>query len=120
MFKSLLPHSLLSSCLLGLHVLAFISVPNFPTFIFKSSNSKSATLLSMLFTLFVWLLIISPFPVWLLVDDLANNKFDFNNSFSLCRSDKSLNATKRPFGPFDVYVIKLGNSEKKMVYAFLK
>ena len=32
----------------------------------------------------------------------------------------SLNATKRPFGQFDVNVIKLGNSEKKMVYAFLK
>ena len=95
MFKSLLPvlsHSLLSSCLFGLHVLALISVSNFPTFIFKSSNSKSATLLSMLFTLFVWLLIISPFPVWLLVDDLANNKFDFNNSFSFCRSDMSFSS----------------------------
>ena len=30
----------------------------------------------------------------------------------------SLNATKRPFGHFDVSVLKLGNSEKIMLYAF--
>ena len=32
----------------------------------------------------------------------------------------SLNATKSPFGHFDVNVIKLGNSEKNMVYAFFR
>ena len=32
----------------------------------------------------------------------------------------NLNATKRPFGHFDVNVLKLGNSEKIMLYAFLK
>ena len=32
----------------------------------------------------------------------------------------NLNATKRPYGHFDVNVLKLGNSEKNMLYAFLK
>ena len=32
----------------------------------------------------------------------------------------NLNATKRPLGHFDVNVLKLGNSEKIKLYAFLK
>ena len=32
----------------------------------------------------------------------------------------NLNATKRPFGHFDVNVLKMGNSEKILLYAFLK
>ena len=49
------------------------------------------------------------------------NKYDWLNCHLLFGEiDMNLNATKRPFGHFDVNVLKLGNSENIMSYAFLK
>ena len=36
------------------------------------------------------------------------------------KNKMNLNATKRPFGHFDVHVIKQGKSGKIILYAFLK
>ena len=60
---------------------------------------------------------------------ISDVKYFFNNfvfKFNLFRFLSTygiymnLNVTKRPFGHFDVNVLKLGNSEKIMLYAFLK